>query len=314
MYIAQAFRFKHDFWRYLLGFIVVFIGSQFVGAFPLGIAIVVKMAQGATVTGTGDWAVASLFEPNVFLLLLLIPFVVGMLFLLGWLRWVHGQPFRTLHSITQKLDWKKIAFSFGVWAGLTVVLVGLDYMGSPQDYVINFKPIPFLIMALIAILFIPIQAGFEEYMFRGYLMQGIGVVAKNRWAPLFGTSVLFGVMHLFNPEVDKIGYVVLVAYIGAGLFLGILTLMNEGLELAIGFHVANNLITALLVTSDWTIFQTHSVLKSVSEPSVMQEVIIPVLVMYPILIFLFAKKYKWTGWREKLFGKVQPPADAPPST
>jgi hypothetical protein len=32
-----------------------------------------------------------------------------------------------------------------------------------------------------------------------------------------------------------------VYYIGTGLFLGILTLMDEGMELALGFH-ANNLV------------------------------------------------------------------------
>ena len=36
--------------------------------------------------------------------------------------------------------------------------------------------------------------------------------------------------------------------------------MDDGLELAIGFHAANNLIAALLVTADWTVFQTESIL------------------------------------------------------
>ena len=36
------------------------------------------------------------------------------------------------------------------------------------------------------------------------------------------------------------------------------TLMDEGTELAVGLHIANNLITALLVTADWTAFQTES--------------------------------------------------------
>ena len=43
-----------------------------------------------------------------------------------------------------------------------------------------------------------------------------------------------------NPEVEKLGYLILVYYIGSGLFLGIITLMDEGIELALGFHFANN--------------------------------------------------------------------------
>jgi hypothetical protein len=86
-----------------------------------------------------------------------------------------------------------------------------------------------------------------------------------------------------------------------------MTLMDEGLELAIGFHAANNLFTALLVTADWTAFQTHSILKYTGEPSVMSNVYIPVLVIYPLIILVFAKIYKWNSWKTRLFGKVNVP-------
>ena len=118
------------------------------------------------------------------------------------------------------------------------------------------------------------------------------------------TSVIFGSMHILNPEVDKIGYWVLVYYIGTGLFLGILTLMDEGLELALGFHAANNLITALLVTSDWTAIQTNSLFKDTSSPGGMWEIFIPVFIIFPSLLFIFNKKYQWTNWKEKLTGKI----------
>ncbi len=81
--------------------------------------------------------------------------------------------------------------------------------------------------------------------------------------------------------------------------------MDDGLELALGFHAANNLVGALLVTADWTAFQTNSIFKDISEPSAGFDVILPVFIVFPILIFIFAKKYKWTNWNEKLFGKLQ---------
>ena len=108
------------------------------------------------------------------------------------------------------------------------------------------------------IFLIPIQTSWEEYVFRGYLMQGFATLFRSRWGALLLTSFVFGSLHLFNPEVEKLGYGVMIYYIGTGLFLGILTLMDEGIELALGFHAANNLTTALLVTSSWTAFQTES--------------------------------------------------------
>ena len=56
-------------------------------------------------------------------------------------------------------------------------------------------------------------------------MQGFGLLAKNRWFPLIVTSALFGLMHIMNPEVEKMGPIIMVYYIGTGLFLGIITLM-----------------------------------------------------------------------------------------
>ena len=140
-------------------------------------------------------------------------------------------------------------------------------------------------------------------------MQGIGVVFKNKWLPLLVTSIVFGLMHIFNPEVEQLGYVIMIYYIGTGLFLGIITLMDEGLELALGFHAANNLFTALLVTADWTAFQTHSILKDMSDPEtmVLGEILVPVFVVFPILLFILSKKYKWTNWKDKLLGDVIKP-------
>ena len=137
-------------------------------------------------------------------------------------------------------------------------------------------------------------------------MQGIGVISGNRWLPLILTSLAFGLMHYANPEIAKFGNVVYVFYIGSGLFAGIMTLMDEGMELALGWHAANNMVAALLVTADWTALQTHSMLKDISNPESMPlgEVLIPVLVFFPAILLIFAKKYEWTDWRGKLFGKI----------
>ena len=136
-------------------------------------------------------------------------------------------------------------------------------------------------------------------------MQGFANLAKNKWFPLVMTSVIFGTMHIANPEVQKLGYIIMIYYIGTGLFLGILTLMDEGMELALGFHAANNLIAALLITSDWSAFQTESILKDNSEPSAGFEILVPVFIIFPILLFIFSKKYGWTNWKEKLTGKIE---------
>lgn len=140
-------------------------------------------------------------------------------------------------------------------------------------------------------------------------MQGLAVTFKNRWLPLIITSVGFGLLHGLNPEVDKLGPIMMVFYIGTGLVLGIMTLMDDGLELALGFHAANNMFTALLVTSDWSALQTDALLTYTADPQKMaiSEIVAPVLIVYPILLLVLSKKYGWTNWKDKLFGNVEEP-------
>lgn len=241
---------------------------------------------------------------NLAFVLLVGPLSFACLFLLFWVKIVHQQSIRSLTTSRQKVDWGRIFFSFSLWAILTIAMVSLAYFSNPENFHINFQPVPFFTFLILAIILIPLQTSFEEYFFRGYLMQGIGVATKSRLWPFLITSITFGVMHIANPEVGKMGYIIMVYYIGTGFFLGILTLMDEGLELALGFHAANNLIGALLITSDWSAFQTHSILKDHSEPSAGFDVILPVVIIFPILLFIFSKKYNWTGWKEKLTGKI----------
>ena len=237
----------------------------------------------------------------------LIPMAIFLAGLFFWVKYVHEQTIKSLTTSRKKVDWSRIFFSFILWAVITIGMTVIAYYIAPEDFVWNFNWNKFWVLAVIAIALVPLQTSFEEYFFRGYLMQGLATVMKNRWFPLIFTSVIFGLMHGANPEVDKLGPIIMVYYIGTGLFLGIITLMDEGLELALGFHAANNLITALLVTTDWTAFQTDSILRDVSEPSAGFDILIPVLVLFPTLLFIFAKKYKWNNWKERLTGKFEEP-------
>lgn len=303
MFLEQGVKNENKFWKYLLGSVFI-ITASFVGQIPLTLAIAYETIVNKMPYPASEAGIMTIFESNVTLFLILISFVFALAGVYFAVRYIHHQTFLSVTTSRPKVDWNRILFSFGLWGTFTAVLTVLFYYLSPDDFVINFKPIPFAILFVIATILIPIQTSTEEYVFRGYLMQGFANLARNKWFPLLMTSVIFGMMHIFNPEVSKMGYIIMIYYIGTGLFLGIITLMDEGIELALGFHAANNLVGALLVTSDWSVFQTHSVFKDISEPSAGIDVILPVLIIYPILLFVFSKKYNWTNWKEKLTGEI----------
>lgn len=304
MYIEQAYKGLSDNWRYILGIFGVFVAWQFVGGIPLVVALVLK-SDSLSVLAGGDLGVMSnILGSNLFLFLMLLTFAIGLGFLFLFVKFVHKQSITALTTSRKRTDWKRILFAFGLWSFISVLFIFLDIYLSPEDYKFNFDLVPFLILAVISIIMIPLQTSMEEYYMRGYMMQGLGLMTKNKLFPLVFTSLLFGLMHIFNPEVEKLGYGILIFYIGTGFFLGIITLMDKGLELALGFHAANNLTAALLVTADWTAFQTHSVYRDISEPVLGWDVLVPVFVVFPILLFVFSQMYGWTNWKERLTGKV----------
>lgn len=246
---------------------------------------------------------------NLALVINLLPFafLLGLLFVLVY--FLHERSILSLTTSRNKVDYKRIFFSFGLIVLLTVVGFAVSYSMDNSAIVWNFHPLKFTVLFIISILLFPFQIGFEEYLFRGYLMQQIGIIAKNRWFPLISTSVIFGLFHSANPEVAEMGFGVMAFYIGTGLLLGIMTLMDDSLELALGFHLGNNLMAALLITSDFSALQTDALFKytGVENPSdILNEMILSIAVTYPIILLIFAKKYKWTNWKEKLTGKVMP--------
>ncbi len=310
MFIQQAFKFKYDFWRYLIG-VVIIVLAIIVGQIPLGVAILLE--GGYEMVNMTEMQMLQLIESNLSLFLILLSYAAGLGGIFFVVKVLHSQPIKSLTTSRKKIDWGRFFFAFGLVAIFAIATTLVDNYTNPQDYVVNFQPKPFFIMLVIAVIMIPLQTSFEEYFFRGYLMQGIGTLFKNRWSPLILTSVVFGSLHFFNPEVTKLGNIIMFHYIGTGFLLGIMTLMDDGLELALGFHAGNNLITAVLVTADWTAFQTNSILKDISEPSVGWDILIPVMIVYPLFLFIMAKKYGWKDWGNRLFGNVEKPEMLKPS-
>ncbi|RNC90206.1 MAG: CPBP family intramembrane metalloprotease [Allomuricauda sp.] len=295
MYIEQGYKGNIGVWKYFvlpIGFIA-FMALNYVAMLASPVSTEEMLNNMIEKLGS-----------NIVLITLLAPLAVGLLIVLGWTVLVHQQSIVSLTTSRRRIDWKRIFYAFFLWGGITVFLTGIDVYFSPDDYVLNFDISKFVVLAIIGILLIPLQTSFEEYMFRAHMMQGLGILTKRKWVPLVVTSILFGVMHIANPEVEKLGYQIMVFYIGTGFFLGIITLMDEGLELALGFHAANNLIAALLVTADWTAFTTDSIYRDVSDPVLGWDVLIPVFVIFPIITLIFARKYGWNNWKDRLFGKV----------
>jgi len=307
-YIEQAYKGKNEWWRYLLAIITIFLGWQFLGVIPLFIAAYYESDDLGELIKSSESAFGDLgINSNLYLLVMLLTFVFGLVFLLFSVKKIHVRSIRSLITSRDKVDWNRVIFGFSMWFLLSLLSLVVDYAISPEHYVFNFKPEPFLILVVIAFVFMPLQTSFEELLFRGYLMQGIGVWFKNAAVPFLFTSIVFGLIHGSNPEVEKLGYIILVYYIATGFLFGIVTLMDEGSELALGMHAANNIVASIFVTVSWSAFQTDALFVDISEPSLSVYMFVPVFIIYPIVIIYLSRKYEWSDWKHKLFGRISEP-------
>lgn len=298
MFINQANKGNNSWWRVLITVLLT------TGVFIANFILFFLMPKTEL-----DEAYESMSEipNNIALLINLLPFVFLLSLLFMLVRVLHKRSVLSLTTSREKVDYKKILFSLGLTVLISIVTFFISYSLDDSNVLWNFNPLNFAILVLVSVLLFPFQIGFEEYLFRGYLMQQVGVITRNRWFPLLFTSVLFGLFHSANPEVAEMGFGVMVFYIGTGFLLGIMTLMDESLELALGFHLGNNIMAALLITSDFSAIHTDAIFKysEVVKPvDMLNEMIVSIALVYPIILFIFAKKYNWKQWKSKLTGEI----------
>jgi uncharacterized protein len=298
MFIEQAYKGNNKWWRVLLTALLTS------GVFIASIVAYFLMSKEQI---QSSYDLMKDIPNNLSLIINLIPFafLLGLLFLLVYV--LNNRSILSLTTSRSKVDFKRIFFSFGLIVIISILGFLISYYADSSNIVWNFKPVNFFILLFISLILFPFQIGLEEYLFRGYFMQQIGIVVRNRWFPLLFTSIVFGLLHTANPEVAEMGFGVMVFYIGTGLLLGIMTLMDEGMELALGFHFGNNLMVSLLLTSEFSALQTDALFKysgAENTSGTLTEMIISIAVTYPIILFILAKKYKWNNWKEKLSGRV----------
>mgnify|MGYP001368289680 CR=1 FL=1 len=279
---------------YVLGSLIVLIFS-FIGQIPMFFFLPNEIN-----TSSEGLDIFSSLDKNLLLFLLLLPSVFSFLGLWFVVKQIHFRSIISIITSRKKVDFKRFMFAFILWSLVSILIFFLEILINPSDYEWNFNFSKFLVLFLISITMIPVQSILEELVFRGYLMQGFSVFFKSRLLSLLTTSIIFGLLHILNPEIQKIGYGLLIYYVGTGLFFGIVTLMDEGIELSSGFHVSNNLVASLLVTADWTAFETYSIFKFIGSPYFSKEVLLYVFIIYPSIIFFLSKKYKWSTWKTKL--------------
>jgi hypothetical protein len=136
-------------------------------------------------------------------------------------------------------------------------------------------------------------------------MQGLTKLFTNKWMIIVVTSSLFAIAGLFYPEVKAFGLNLnLFSYLIFGIFLAICTILNEGLEIALGIHIINNIFLTVFFTKQSDAVQTPALFNIVESNVVIE---ITGFILISIIFFLIARrKFSWPGWGY-LFSKIENP-------
>ncbi|MCX6326495.1 MAG: CPBP family intramembrane metalloprotease [Bacteroidia bacterium] len=260
-HLESTFAGKNSFWRYIVMIAVVLIVSNTIGALPLLVGMVIKSASNPDVfsqlaANPNDYSVLGL-DPNTLLILMLFPFIAGLAAFILFVKPLNNRTLKNTINGTGKIRWNRFFVSAFVWLILSAVYLLLYLKLEPANFTLNNNSASLIFLSVISLLLIPFQAAFEEVLFRGYLMQGFATIIRKRWFPLVTTSVLFGLMHAFNPEVKEYGFLTMMPqYFIFGLIFGAITILDDGIEAAIGAHTANNIFLCIMVTNKSSALQT----------------------------------------------------------
>jgi uncharacterized protein len=306
-HLQASFSGKNEFWRYILMILVVLVAANTVGAIPLYVALIINTIRNPEAIreltrNPNDLSVLG-FSQNMGLVVQLIPFLAVLVIFIFIVKPLNQRSIGTVINGNVPFRWNRLLVSAAVWLTMSAIYLIANMKVDPSNFSLNNKSLSLIPLILISLTMIPFQAAFEEILFRGYLMQGFTALAKNAFIPLVSTALLFGLMHGLNPEVKEFGFwTMLPQYVVFGIIFGIITILDDGIEAAIGAHAANNAFLCIMLTNESSALQTPAIF--------VQHRIYPwtefgmMVLMGVVILLIMGKIFKW-GSLMKIFSKVE---------
>ena len=303
---------KSQWYWYLLVIFICFMATNTVGAIPLFIILITQWIQNpeplTDINSFSQESMMSGIDSNLYLASMAFSFVVFLAVAIWIIKMFHGRSWTEVINGTKRVRWSRFFVGLAVWGVLQVGSFAINYMTDPNNFEFRFEPVRFIFLTIITLTMIPIQSSCEEFVFRGYLAQGVASWTGSRLWALLIPSVLFALLHSANPEVTKYGFGVMMAnYFLIGLTFGLISLLDDGIELAMGAHSINNILGSMLMTYEGSALRTDALFKAkiINPGEDLFIAVISSIVFIGILAFI----YKWK------FGiltrRVPPPPPSP---
>ena len=177
-------------------------------------------------------------------LLLVGGFGPQFIIVMWWRKTLEKRAIATLFTAAPRFRWGLAVAStmFVLTMGLVLTLpFDSESVASLQARLARFSLQDWLMLVAAYTIGISVQATFEEVLVRGWLLQHLSRLIPNVVVSILVTSALFSAMHAGHP-----GWATYAVTFVMGVAFGWSAWRLNGLEAAIGAHIANNLFAALL--------------------------------------------------------------------
>lgn len=305
-HIERIYDGENQWWKYLLVIVFGFFGGQALGLMPAIILVAGKSVNDPSIDFSEITDLTQVgYSKNVSLIMLLMSFVMMLIISVLLVKWLHKRNFAEITNGTKQIRWQRVKYSFYIWFLISAFITIISYFIDPENFKFQFEISNFAFLLIISIILIPLQTTAEEFFFRGYFFQGVGALTESRLAAAIIPGVIFGLMHFANPEVQEYGFwLAMPHYIISGIVFGIITAVDDGMEIAIGTHAANNLFLAVFLTEKSAVFQTDALIVAKELPLDLLALLVTIFINIVFIIVLNRKyKFNWSN----LFAKIKKP-------
>jgi membrane protease YdiL (CAAX protease family) len=158
--------------------------------------------------------------------------------------------------------WRRFFWGFGVWAGLQCVLALIDFLVTPHGFSVSVSS-GTAALAISALAGLSAQTFAEEFIFRGYITQGVLLVTKRALPAAIISGLIFGALHIPNGVPQAINAVVF------GIVCALIAIRTGGICLSFGVHLVNNFFGAVILVSTGDVFRNSPGLFTQNTPQLL---------------------------------------------
>ena len=235
-FLEHAQRGRNAAWRYVAGVITGVLGGTLIAVL---LVLALQMAHVLPPQFAQDIQDAG--QPNRFYPangamfgLLLLAFVFAA-------RWLHGKRFVDVIGVW---SWRRFGQGLALWGAVLIAATAIDFLIAPKGFRFTADGRT-LQLAAVALGALAVQTFTEEFVFRGYLTQGLLLATRRTLPTVLISGLLFGALHIPNGIPQAVSATLF------GFALALLAIRTGGLAFGYGLHLVNNVFGAVvLVSSD----------------------------------------------------------------